>query len=111
MGGTAMAWAMLVLAGLFEVAFTTFLRFADGFRNLLPTLGFLAAAALSFFFLERAARAIPIGLAYAIWVGIGAAGTILVGRLFFAEPLSPAQLVLVAILVGAIVGLRLLTPA
>ncbi len=105
------AWAMLLLAGLFEITFTTFLRFADGFRNPGPTLGFLVAAALSFLFLERAARTIPIGLAYAVWVGVGAVGTILVGRLVFAEPLSPAQLVLVAILVGAIVGLRLVSPA
>ncbi|MFN7174288.1 MAG: DMT family transporter [Thermaurantiacus tibetensis] len=111
MGGPAVAWILLVMAGLFEVAFTTFLRFADGFRNLWPTLGFLASATLSFFFLERAARAIPIGLAYAVWVGIGAVGTILVGRLFFAEPLSPAQLALVAVLLAAIVGLRLVTPA
>ncbi len=109
--GGGWAWTLLLLAGLFEVAFTTFLRFADGFRNLWPTLGFLASASLSFFFLERAARAIPIGLAYAVWVGIGAAGTILVGRLFFGEPLSPAQMVLVAVLIGAIIGLRLLTPA
>lgn len=110
MGTSLAAWVMLVLAGLFEVTFTTFLRFADGFRNLGPTLGFLASATLSFFFLERAARTIPIGLAYAVWVGIGAAGTILVGRIFFAEPLSPLQIALVALLIGAIVGLRLVTP-
>jgi quaternary ammonium compound-resistance protein SugE len=104
-----MAWAFLILAGLLEVTFTTFLRFADGFRNLGPTLGFLAAATFSFFFLERAARTIPLGLAYAIWVGIGAAGTLLVGRLFFGEALSAAQLLLVAVLVGSIIGLRLLS--
>lgn len=104
-----MAWAYLILAGLLEVTFTSFLRFADGFRNLGPTLGFLAAAVLSFFFLERAARIIPIGLAYAIWVGIGAAGTILVGRLFFGEALSPVQIALVAILVASIIGLRLVS--
>lgn len=104
-----MAWAFLVLAGLLEVAFTSFLRFADGFRNLGPTLGFLVAATLSFFFLERASRTIPLGLAYAIWVGIGAAGTLLVGRFFFGEALSAAQLVLVAVLMGSIIGLRLLS--
>ncbi|WP_448586311.1 DMT family transporter [Thermaurantiacus sp.] len=103
------AWVALLLAGLFEVAFTTLIRLSDGFRNPWPTAGFVVAAALSFLLLERAQRLIPLGLAYAVWVGIGAAGTLLVGRLFFGEALSMAQLLLVAVLVGAVVGLRLLS--
>jgi len=109
MAGTGLAWALLVAAGLLEVGFTTFLRLSDGFRNLLPTLGFLATAAGSFSLLALAQRTLPLGIAYAVWVGIGAAGTLIVGRLFFAEALSPAQLLLVLLLVASIVGLRLLS--
>jgi quaternary ammonium compound-resistance protein SugE len=103
-----MAWMTLMLAGLFEVGFTTFLRMTDGFRNPWPTTGFFVAAALSFALLERAQREIPLGLAYAVWVGIGAVGTILVGRLFFGEALSLAQVGLVAVILAAIAGLKIL---
>lgn len=107
--GGGLAWLFLVLAGLLEVVFTTFIRLADGFRNPLPTLGFLLAAAGSFGLLALAARSIPLGLAYAVWVGIGAVGTLLVGRLFFGEALSAAQIALLALLIGCVVGLRLLS--
>jgi quaternary ammonium compound-resistance protein SugE len=103
------AWMLLILAGLLEVAFTTFLRLSDGFRNLWPTIGFFVAASGSFGLLAQATRVIPLGIGYAVWVGVGAVGTIIVGRLFFGEALSPAQLLLLALLVGSIAGLRLLS--
>ncbi|MFL6864016.1 MAG: DMT family transporter [Allosphingosinicella sp.] len=102
-----MAWLLLILGGLFEVGFTTCLRFVDGFRNLPWTLGFLASVSLSMGLLERAARVIPMGTAYAVWGGIGAAGTVLVGILFFAEPAHSTRLLLLLALIACIVGLRL----
>src|SRR3546814_12356122 len=86
-----MAWVWLLLGGLFEVGFTTCLRHVDGFRNLPWTLGFLASVALSMSLLELASRQIPMGTAYAIWGGIGALGTLLVGIAFYQEPLGWAR--------------------
>jgi quaternary ammonium compound-resistance protein SugE len=102
-----MAWLLLILGGLFEIGFTTCLRFVDGFRNLPWTLGFLVSATLSMLLLEYAARTIPMGTAYAVWGGIGAAGTVLVGIWWFAEPVTSIRLLLLLALIGCIVGLRL----
>jgi len=102
-----MAWLLLILGGLFEVGFTTCLRFVDGFRNLPWTLGFLLSVTLSMGLLERAARDIPMGTAYAVWGGIGAAGTVLVGILWFGEPATSVRILLLLALIGCIVGLRL----
>ena len=102
-----MAWAWLVLGGLFEVAFTTCLRHVDGFRNIGWTLGFLASVTLSMGLLALAARSIPMGTAYAIWAGIGAAGSALLGIALFGEPRDALRLALLAGLIGCIVGLKL----
>jgi quaternary ammonium compound-resistance protein SugE len=102
-----MAWILLIVGGLFEVGFTTCLRFVDGFRNLPWTLAFLVSATLSMGLLERAARDIPMGTAYAVWGGIGAAGTVLVGILWFAEPVTSVRILLLLALIGCIVGLKL----
>lgn len=102
-----MAWLLLILGGLFEIGFTTCLRFVDGFRNLPWTLGFLVSVALSMGLLERAARDIPMGTAYAVWGGIGAAGTVLVGILWFGEPVTSVRILLLLSLIACIVGLRL----
>ncbi|API60729.1 QacE family quaternary ammonium compound efflux SMR transporter [Tardibacter chloracetimidivorans] len=104
-----MAWVWLLLGGLFEVGFTTCLRHVDGFRNLPWTLGFLASVALSMSLLELASRQIPMGTAYAIWGGIGALGTLLVGIAFYQEPLGWARIALVIGLVGCIIGLKLVS--
>lgn len=102
-----MAWVLLVLGGLFEVGFTTSLRFVEGFRNVPWTLAFLASVALSMVLLEAAARSIPMGTAYAVWAGIGALGTVAVGIFFFGEPLGLARSLLILGLVACIVGLKL----
>ena len=102
-----MPWLLLIVGGLFEVGFTTCLRFVDGFRNIPWTLGFLASVTLSMGLLERAARDIPMGTAYAVWGGIGAAGTVLVGIFWFAEPATSTRILLLLALIGCIVGLRL----
>jgi quaternary ammonium compound-resistance protein SugE len=102
-----MAWFLLILGGMFEVGFTTCLRFVDGFRNIPWTLGFLASVTLSMGLLEVASRAIPMGTAYAVWGGIGALGTVLVGIFFFHEPSTPIRIILIFALVACIAGLKL----
>jgi quaternary ammonium compound-resistance protein SugE len=99
-----MAWALLILGGLFEIGFTTSLRFVDGFRNLPWTLAFLASVAISMGLLEYAARTIPMGTAYAVW---GAIGTVIVGMLWFGEPATTLRMLLILAIVLAIAGLKL----
>ena len=93
---------------MFEVGFTTSLRFVDGFRNGPWVIAFLVSVSLSMGLLEYAGRTIPIGTAYAIWAGVGAAGTVIVGMIWFGESAHPLRLLLIAGLIGCIVGLKLL---
>ena len=102
-----MAWFYLILGGLFEIGFTTSLRYVDGFKNLPWTLAFLVSVTISMGLLELAARTIPMGTAYAVWGGIGAVGTVAVGMLFFNEPTTTLRLLLILAIVAAIAGLRL----
>jgi quaternary ammonium compound-resistance protein SugE len=102
-----MPWFWLVLGGLFEVGFTTTLRFVDGFRNVPWTIAFLVTVAISMGLLELASRSIPMGTAYAVWGGIGAVGTVLVGILWFHEPSTIVRVLLILAIVAAIAGLRL----
>jgi quaternary ammonium compound-resistance protein SugE len=102
-----MAWFWLILGGLFEVGFTTSLRFVDGFRNLPWTAAFLVSVAISMALLEYAARTIPMGTAYAVWGGIGAIGTVLVGMVWFGEPATTLRMLLILGIVACIAGLRL----
>ena len=102
-----MAWFYLILGGLFEIGFTTSLRFVDGFRNWPWTLAFLVSVTISMGLLELAARTIPMGTAYAVWGGIGALGTVVVGILWFDEPATLIRAMLILTIVAAIAGLRL----
>ncbi len=102
-----MAWVWLIIGGLFEVGFTTTLRFVDGFRNIPWTIAFLVSVGISMALLELASRTIPMGTAYAVWGGIGAVGTVLVGILFFNEPATLVRTLLIFVIVAAIAGLRL----
>lgn len=104
-----MAWAYLVLAGVFEVGFASALKLADGFTRLWPTLAFLLCLVVSLALLAKAAQMLPIGTTYAVWTGIGAAGTVLVGILFFDEPATALRLFCLATLIVSIIGLRLAT--
>jgi quaternary ammonium compound-resistance protein SugE len=103
-----MAWLYLIAGGLFEVGFTTSLRYVDGFRNLPWTLAFIVSVTISMGLLQLASRTIPMGTAYAVWAGIGAVGTVLVGILFYEEPATAIRLALIATLIGSIVGLKLI---
>ena len=102
-----MAWFWLILGGVFEVGFTTSLRFVDGFRNVPWTIAFLVSVAISMGLLELASRTIPMGTAYAVWGGIGAVGTVLVGIAFFNEPSTLIRILLIFAIVAAIAGLKL----
>ena len=102
-----MAWFLLILGGLFEVGFTTALRFVDNFRNLPWTLAFIASVTASMGLLQIAARTIPMGTAYAVWGGIGAVGTVIVGMAFFDEPATLVRLMLILVIIVAIAGLKL----
>ena len=102
-----MAWTVLVIGGLFEVGFTTCLRFVDGFRNVPWTIGFLVSVAISMALLELASRTIPMGTAYAVWGGIGAIGTVLVGIGWFGEPATTLRILLILAIVLCIAGLKL----
>ncbi|MEA3042155.1 MAG: quaternary ammonium compound-resistance protein SugE [Sphingomonadales bacterium] len=102
-----MAWFWLILGGCFEIGFTTSLRFVDGFRNIPWTFAFLVSVTISMGLLEVAARTIPMGTAYAVWGGIGAIGTVIVGMLWFGEPATTLRVLLIFAIVAAIAGLRL----
>ncbi len=105
-----MAWVYLLIAGAFEVATTTMYRYTDGLTRIGPTVAFFVLGLVSFYFLNRALASIPIGTAYAAWTGIGAAGTVLIGVAFYNEPATIARLVLLTLLIGSIVGLKLVSP-
>ncbi|PKO50892.1 MAG: QacE family quaternary ammonium compound efflux SMR transporter [Betaproteobacteria bacterium HGW-Betaproteobacteria-2] len=104
-----MAWTLLVLAGLFEIGFTTFLKLSEGFSRFWPSAGFLVCAVISFWLLTKATAVIPMGTAYAVWTGIGAFGTALVGILWFGDPATTLRLVFLVLLIGSIIGLKLVS--
>lgn len=105
-----MAWAVLVLAGLFEVGFTTCLKRSDGLTRPGWAAGFLLCLAVSMWLLTVAARTIPLGTAYAVWTGIGAAGTAVIGIVWFKDPATAGRLIFLALLIGSVIGLKLVSP-
>jgi quaternary ammonium compound-resistance protein SugE len=104
-----MHWLLLIAAGLCEVGFTTFMKLSDGFTRFWPTAGFAVFCGASFWLLNLAARGIPLGTAYAVWTGIGAAGTAVVGMVFFRDPVTAGRLVFLALLIGSVIGLKLVS--
>ncbi len=104
-----MGWIYLLCAGLLEIGFTTSLKLTDNFTRLWPTIAFLIFAFLSFSFLSLSLASIPLGTAYAIWTGIGAFGTALIGIAFFEEPTHFWHLFFLFCLIGSIIGLKLVT--
>ena len=99
-------WIYLLLAGCFEVGFTTFMKLSNGFSRIPYTVAFAVCAILSFALLNKATTAIPLGTAYAVWTGLGAFGTALVGILFFKDPADTWRLVFLVTLIGSIIGLK-----
>jgi quaternary ammonium compound-resistance protein SugE len=102
-----MAWFILVIAGLLEVAWAIGLKYTKGFTVLWPSVGTIAAIIVSMYLLGLAARTLPIGTAYAVWVGIGAAGTAVLGMVLLGEPVTALRLVFLGLLLVAIVGLKM----
>lgn len=101
-----MPWFILILAGLFEVVWASLLDETDGFTRWLPTAGFVLALAASMYLLSVAVQSIPVGVAYAVWVGVGAVGAYLVAVLIKGEPTNPAQALAVSALVMSIVAVK-----
>lgn len=102
-----MAWLVLVVAGLFEVGWAIGLKYTEGFSRLWPTVGTVLAMIVSIALLGWAMRSLPVGTAYAVWTGIGAVGTALLGIVLFQEPATVARLVSLGLILAGIVGLKL----
>jgi len=102
-----MAWVYLVLAGLLEVVWAMGLKYSEGFSRLWPSVMTVVAMVASFWLLATALKQIPLGTGYAIWVGIGAVGTALLGMLVLKEPATVARLVCIGLIIAGIAGLKL----
>lgn len=105
-----MAWISLFIAGLFEIGWAIGLKYTDGFSKLWPTVWTVAAMVVSLAFLEYALRTLPVGTAYAIWVGIGAVGTAIMGMWLFNESREIARIVCLMLIVAGVIGLKVVTP-
>lgn len=103
------AWTALIIAGFFEMGFTTSLKLSEGFTKWPYIILFLISGGFSFYFLSQAVKTLPLGTAYAVWTGIGAFGTALIGMVFFEDPVGAARLVLLTVLLGSIAGLKLIS--
>ena len=104
-----MAWLYLLIAGLFEVGWAIGLKYTEGFSRLWPSLATVAAMILSLGCLGLALKTLPVGTAYAIWTGVGAVGTAILGIYLFAEPASAMRLACIGLIVAGIIGLKLVT--
>lgn len=101
-----MAWTILIIAGLFEVGWAIGLKYTAGFTRLWPSVWTVAAMIISVYLLALALRSIPVGTGYAVWTGVGAVGTALLGIILFGEPANAARLACIALIVAGIVGLK-----
>jgi quaternary ammonium compound-resistance protein SugE len=106
-----MAWIVLFVAGLLEVCWSVGLKYTEGFTRLYPSLFTLTTLAGSMYLLAKAAQTLPIGTAYAVWVGIGAVGAGILGIVLFKEPVTLPRLLFLGLLVISIIGLKLTAPA
>ena len=105
-----MPWLILLLAGFFEVGWAIGLKYTDGFSRLWPSVGTVLAMGLSVWLLGIALKTLPVGTAYAVWVGVGAAGTVILGIVLLGESANPARLISVALILAGIVGLKMASP-
>lgn len=101
-----MPWILLIIASLFEIAWAIGLKFTDGFTRLWPTIGTVTALLVSVALLGCAAKSLPIGTAYAVWTGIGAAGTVICGIVFLGDPATAMRLCCVGLILAGVVGLK-----
>ena len=106
-----MAWISLFVAGLFEIGWAIGLKYTDGFSKLWPSVWTIASMIVSLVFLEYALRTLPVGTAYAVWVGIGAVGTAALGMWLFNESRDVARIVCLMLIVAGVIGLKVVTPS
>ena len=104
-----MAWAMLGVAGLLEIVFAFAMKSSEGFTRLVPALFTVAAGLSSVVLLSFSLRTLPMGTGYAVWTGIGAAGTAIVGMVLLGDSAAPMRLVCIALILGGVIGLKLVT--
>lgn len=104
-----MAWLILIIAGLFEVGWAIGLKYTDGFSRWWPTAGTVLAMIISIGLLGLAMKTLPVGKAYAIWVGVGAIGTVILSIILFGEPATLMRLISLLLIVAGIIGLKLAT--
>ena len=105
-----MNWVILVLAGLFEIGWAIGLKYTDGFTRLWPTVGTVLAMVISLGLLGIAMKSLPVGTAYAVWVGVGAVGTAILGIVLLGEPANAGRMVSLGLIVAGIIGLKLASP-
>jgi quaternary ammonium compound-resistance protein SugE len=105
-----MNWFILVLAGLFEIGWAIGLKYTDGFTRLWPTIGTVLAMMISLGLLGLAMKSLPVGTAYAVWVGVGAVGTAILGIVLLGEPANIGRILSLALILAGIVGLKMATP-
>jgi quaternary ammonium compound-resistance protein SugE len=105
-----MSWLILVLAGLFEIGWAIGLKYTDGFTRLWPTIGTVASMVVSLGLLAVAMKSLPVGTAYAVWVGVGAVGTAILGIVLLGEPANAGRMVSLGLIVAGIIGLKLASP-
>jgi quaternary ammonium compound-resistance protein SugE len=106
-----MVWIVIIIAGLFETGWAIGLKYTDGFTRLWPTVWTVLSMAVSLYLLGIAMKSLPVGTAYAVWVGIGAVGTVLLGIVLLDEPANAPRLISVALIIAGIIGLKLSSPA
>lgn len=103
-----MAWLILTIAGLFEIVWALGLKSSEGFTRLWPSVITILAMAVSFYLLSVAMRSLPVGTAYAVWTGIGAVGTVILGILWYGDPVNAGRLVSLGLILAGLVGLKVL---
>lgn len=104
-----MAWVVLFIAGILEAGWAVGLKYTQGFTKLWPSVGTVGAMAVSFLLLSQALKTIPVGTGYAIWTGIGAAGTVIIGMAFLGEPREAGRIVCVLLIIAGVVGLKIVS--
>ena len=104
-----MAWIYLFIAGIFEIVWAIGMKFTDGFSKFWPTVGVLIAMLISVYFLTLAVKVLPVGTAYAVWTGIGIAGTVILGIVLFDEPVNLLRILFISLIIISIVGLKIIS--
>ncbi|HEV7776633.1 MAG TPA: multidrug efflux SMR transporter [Luteibacter sp.] len=104
-----MAWLLLGVAGIFEIAFAFGMKWSDGFTRLTPAIFTIVTGLTSVFLLSSSLRTLPVGTAYAVWTGIGAAGTVILGILWMGDSAAPLRMLCIALILAGVIGLKLVS--